>query len=452
MAGNTIDFNDGRGLDILYSGIGRGVFGASSGTLDVVFTDNVINSNNLEGVYFVTTASGEQTQNTASYNPLDIADGDISYLTRYFVTFDGRNNEIISNGVNVVSGEVAGVNADGSFDGTGTGDSVGDADNSSGFVVRVGTAGGGYNFNSNGGFANEAEIISNTQFATETNALRPATVSRGLNRGGLDMILDGNTFSGNFGSDLFFSSFTSTVDPPGTTGTWENEDPEDDTFNVNNYEGDPLARLDLTLRDNLISKADPTNVGAFYNNDDGSDDEFKSRLRGDDDNMEPGPFTAATRHRNAQRTAIRLYPDVTVNPGDPNTPFGSTLNPQIPNSDGYNFRYPGLGDSTFRVNVSDLSAADVFQLETLGFIFDDNPIVGGAGNAAFDDLSPIETVFEQNGILRANTPGDTFFDEAFYGWGTFGTPDGFVPPPQVLDPGQVTVDPNAVGGFIQINP
>ena len=102
-------------------------------------------------------------------------------------------------------------------------------------------------------------------------------------------------------------------------------------INNNGYQSDPLARLDLTwgvfsnntqnvfaggdelnANNNSISPNRGTpdnNAGAFYNN---SDADFKSRRNNKTGANPDGPFTSETRRRNAQRQALRVYPDMTV--------------------------------------------------------------------------------------------------------------------------------------------
>ena len=464
---NTIDFNDGRGFDYLLSAIGQGRTGATFTDAQVVLNNNDISGNLLEGVYVVTTNSGAQAQNVASYTPLSVEPSSIGVFGAYSLTFEAQNNEIISNGINVVSGEDAGVgfpNIDNTdtafrFPSITNGDNVGDADNSAGMVVRIGTTDGGYEYLSNGGFANESEIITNP---TDGFVFGTAPMSGRLGsiQGGVDMLLAGNKFGGNFGSDLYFESFTSTLDPDETTGTWENQDltDMDQEFILlfQNYTGDPLARLDLTIVDNIIPTADPTNPGAFYDNDEA---DFKSRvfnnMNTNPAEVDNGPFGSAVRYRHAQRTAIRLYPEATVDliarTVDITTPDEASdiLNPVEPNADGFIFRFPGLGDSTFRVNVSDLDAADLFELEQLGFIFDDNPIAfDGGGNPILDEFSPIEFEFERNGLNYFGEPGNRSEDATEFGWGTFVTP-GEVPgtDPTFLNPGGEAPLQQGLSGF-----
>ena len=150
----------------------------------------------------------------------------------------------------------------------------------------------------------------------------------------------------SFGDDIKFSSFVSTVNPVTSAGTWG------DTTNpaeVTAYQSDPLARLDLFFNNNTyesenflnidgVTQASPSTV-AFYNN---AEATFKSRTTGTGTApLFNGPFTSATRRRNAQRQAAVV-----------NNPVGTS------------FLYPGMGGSTFRVNSPDDSAAflsfDVF--------------------------------------------------------------------------------------------
>jgi hypothetical protein len=184
----------------------------------------------------------------------------------------------------------------------------------------VGTAGGGYGFTDPGGFAGDG-------------------------RAGIVADVSNNTFGGNFGVDVYIQSFVSTIDPPVTQGTWT-----DTEFDVTQFEGDPLARLDLVFQNNTGDAAivnpsfiQSNDTRAAYNNDEGT---FKSRT---DDQTDPGPFTSGTRRRNAQRLASR-------------SGFAAPGTPAASNA----FLYPGVGDSTFRVDG-----------DTLGFTFSDG-FLGGA--------------------------------------------------------------------------
>ncbi|HUG91511.1 MAG TPA: hypothetical protein VML55_11785, partial [Planctomycetaceae bacterium] len=216
-----------------------------------------------------------------------------------------------------------------------------------GLVIRVGTSDGGYGFQNGGGFASDG-------------------LGNQINGGILADVVN-NSFSGNFGDDIYIESFTSTVTPATTAGTWT-----DTEFTVDNYVGDPLARLDLTFMGNTFDSTDMNNLGAFYNN---AEAVFKSR---DDQQTDPGPFTSGTRRRNAQRLGDR--DDV-----------AGLLPPATPGGLSDTFLYPGMGESTFRVSgTSDLAP----------FILDDQPYLN------FTDA---------NGVLLVNP----IFGELPYGWSIF---------------------------------
>lgn len=314
ITGNVIDFNNGRGFDVLAR---PGTSGSSSSTA-ITFNNNIVNANRQEGVYVVYTASNTQTQTGPSTDPLN-ADG--SLFQDVFLRFDMDNNQIIDNGL------------DSSF-------------GSTGLVVRVGTT---RSFTGSGG------TMVSGGFASD--GLGNFDVS------GVIMSVTNTTLTGNLGDDVFFESFVSTVDPAATAGTWGN------TINptaITTFQSDALARLDLTWQTNTILSADTTNIGAFYDN----ADTFKSRLN---NIASAGPFTSTSRRRNAQRQAVRI-PNLNA-PGS----TGAT-----------DFRYSGLGASTFRVTG-----------DTGIFILDTNPFTTTPNDA--------------NGILL---PG-TITGELPFGWGQF---------------------------------
>ena len=220
------------------------------------------------------------------------ADGDVGKLAFINLTID--DNNILGNGANTDITEFA----------------------STGLVIRVGTTGGGSSdYTDPGGFAS-------------------------IFNGGVVASINDNVLGGNMGNDAHFESFTSTVDPDTTEGTWS-----DTEFTVDSFKSDPLARMDLTWTGNTIDSSAFNNLGAFYDN---PEDQFKSRISTATD---PGPFGAddADRRRNAQRLGFR-GPFVTP----PATPGGASDT----------FLYPGMGSSTFRISAgSDLA----------GFFLDNNP-------------------------------------------------------------------------------
>jgi hypothetical protein len=167
-----------------------------------------------------------------------------------------------------------------------------------------------------------------------------------------------NTFGGNFGNDIFYQSFVSTVDPVASAGTWS-----DTEFTIDAYSSDPLARLDLTQHSNVFDSAAVTTVGAAYTN---AEPDFKSRTNGATD---PGPFGFDTRPRNAQRLAAR---------------FG--LPPATPGGGSNAFLYPGLGQSTFR-----LFTAPGFDA-TAGFIFDTLPYTSPLSSNGVGADNPVDAM------------------------------------------------------------
>lgn len=310
ITGNVIDFNGGRGFDVLAK---PGSLGASA--FDITFNNNIVNANDEEGVYVVYTASNTQTQDVASTVALN-SDG--ALFDDVFLEMNMDNNQILANGFN---------------SGFGT----------TGLVVRVGTTNGSTSSSNAGGFASDG-------LGNFTNS-------------GVIMSVTNSTLTGNFGSDVFFESFTSTVDPAATAGTWG---ATTDPTAITTFQSDPLARLDLLWDTNTIISSDVNNTGAFYNN----ADTFKSRLNTTSVPFD-GPFTSTTRRRNAQRQAARI--NNLIDPG-----AGT-------------FLYSGTGASTFRVDSSgDLGI----------FILDGNPYT---------------TTGDANGVFY---PG-TIVGELPYGWGQY---------------------------------
>ncbi|MBS0204565.1 MAG: right-handed parallel beta-helix repeat-containing protein [Planctomycetes bacterium] len=300
MYNNTIDYNDGRGVDIL---------NRQSNFIQVDMMFNQINRNGLEGVYVVNTSSATQNQFNDSTTALD-QNGSIFESPTIEMRF--AENSVTGNGFSTT------------FQPNGPPDSTG-------LVVRVGTS-TTYGFSNPGGFASVGGAV-----AIDGS---PFGLSSGF--GGVTMTVDNNTFGGNFGTDITFKSFVSTGSSGGTGTAWDNTQ-----FNPSGYQGDPLSRLDLYFRNNTFDSQNVNNTGnltgvqsgntsyvAYYNNADGV---FKSRLNNIAAPNIPGPFNSASRRRNAQRQAARYnLPPV--------SPFGAT------------YLYPGMGDSTFRVSSdSDLS-------------------------------------------------------------------------------------------------
>ncbi len=358
---NNIDNNAGRGVDILSMGLV---------TSNIQFGDdtnagvNHITSNGLEGFYVVNTASRTQSNAVDSSQPLN-ADGSVVFSQADMV-LDIRRNEISAN--------------------NNLGDFIG-----GGLVIRAGT-------NNGGGSPFATADATGTQGFEGDVGVNAAL----LGNGRINARIANNTFNGNLGDDVYIESFTSTVDPVTSTGTWDAM-----TFTVMAYQSDPLARLNLVFKGNQGDSINVTtgqgnqsaapgqspSVGAFYNDADGV---FKSRLN----NATPGgPFTNAARRRNAQRIAFRTGPFTTLPPAPGASGLGSF-------ADSYEF--PGLGASTFRVesdfDISGFQSGDTFLLDGSPYdpLFDN-----GVGWTA--PLTIGEEPFGWGGVA----PGTFQFDQAF---------------------------------------
>jgi hypothetical protein len=285
LTNNTIRGNAGRGVNILNQ---------NGGQLTVDLESNSISSNKLEGIYVVNTASAVQSANALSTAAMD-ASG--SVLTSPRLTLTVNNNDVEGNGIS-------------------SGTSV------NGLVVRVGTSDGNYGIGQSGGFFSDGF-------------------------GGIGATITNNTFHGNLGDDISFSSFVSTVAPIVTTGTWSTTQ-----YAVTAYQGDPLARLDLSFHNNTFDSTglNVGNVpGAFYN----TADEFKQR---DTAQTPPGPFASDAQDRNAERLGGRFGLA-------PNTPVIAPFN-----------LYAGLGQSTFRLlDSSDGGATTTADVAAAGFLTDAAP-------------------------------------------------------------------------------
>ncbi len=298
--GNEIRLNAGRGVDILNQDSGESFIQFGNGTLS---GHNQIDNNGLEGFYVVNTASAVQNQTDASDVDLD-ASGAITAVPNLVLVLDVNSVESNNQSGNFIAG---------------------------GLVMRIGTSNsfalftgadetGTNDLNGNGVGTNETlDVFGNV-----------------IGNGRVNAQVTGNLFDANNGQDVYIESFTSTVDPAETEDAWDDTD-----FIVTVFEGDPLARLNLSFSGNTGSSLQVTNgesdrntnpggsnvVGAYYNNDEPL---FKSRLF---DETPPGPFLVEDRRRNAQRIADR----------DSLPPFGGP--------DGGLFEYPGMGVSTFRIET-----------------------------------------------------------------------------------------------------
>lgn len=344
---NNIQFSGFRGVNILNasnSNTGSNNFVQSEMTLTM--NDNIITNSQFEGVYIVnTTVSGVFGASTGTAQGTD-ALANTAMVTGNTWFNDPRLALNINDNLITSNGQIAN----------------GNLYNTTGLVVRVGTSDATSNFRNNGGLATGL-----------TSAQIAAGVTSGdLINGGVVANVTGNTFGGNFGSDVTFNAFNSTNAPPTTTGSWlflgnaapgsqfwyfngQDNDPNANaafiSSSVGTYVGDPLARLDLNFTGNngdgiIATRTDVFSSAnaAYYNNAEGT---FKSRINnqpGGANDTAAGPFISATRSRNATRLAsLGTVPNGSGNPTDLNDPANG-------------FLYTGTGTSTFRVNGTGDSA------------------------------------------------------------------------------------------------
>lgn len=337
---SRITRNGKRGIDIL-NAVGENT--------NVTLIDNTVASNYLSGIYIVNTTSSTQRQDSEKDDL--VADGDFTNVIPE-LELRIRENTIQSNG-NADPGTVSTVTLAGQNPLNSNTNVIGlpvtsrqEMNNSvglaslipdhtigtlGGLVIRVGTS------DSIGALEASAPSIELTNYAT------------GSTRGGVRAEVVNNAFDGNFGSEVFFDSFTSTIIPPLTQNNWNTSD--NPSYQITNLWRDPLSRFDLAFYGNTGNSLDVLNGYAFYDN---AESEFKSRgnasrTPSDNHNNDPrGPFGGGNndiRWRNATRTLGRDIP-IVVAPGF--------------------FGFEGWGNSSWRVEAG---------FETSGFQLDD-PVFG----------------------------------------------------------------------------
>ena len=392
--GNTIESNDGRGVDILNQARSDG----ASPIMYVQFGDgttagmNSIASNDGIGFYVVNTSSPTQNQTDSALIAL-ASDGNVH--ARPDLVVDLNMNRVTSN------------NNEEDFWGGGV-------------VLRVGTCNGSRERAVSGEDPRNPTLGMGNRFADATgnlditgdgigdgigdlsgNGVGSNSGDYSYGNGRVNARIVDNTFGGSQGEDVYIESFASTVDPNDTGGTWN-----DMTFTVDNdYEHDPLARLNLVFRGNTGDSVRLTTgqggrpfvgtsnvAGAYYNN----DDDFKSR---EVDQMNPtlgGPFANNDRRRNAQRIAGRN--DYTGSGAlRPTTSADNYLDPQGTGMIFGRMEYDGIGASTFRVESD----------------FDISGFTTGVG-FYIDGAIPPYTSNSDSGITFSGT---NQFGEERFGWG-----------------------------------
>ncbi len=335
VLGNSINANVGRGIDILNQGFGITNVRLGDGTLA---GGNAVTNNEQEGIYVVNTASTTQGQQAAATAAL-LADGSLDVTPDMVLDING-NRIAGNNNTGFLQGNVATV-----FPGAG-------------IVLRVGT--------SNASFSPFGADTTGNGFGSGNGV---GTNSGLFGNGRINSRIINNTFEGNLGDDFWVESFASTVAPPNTGGTWG---ATIDPTALTTFRRDPLARLNLVFQGNTGNSLDVSNLGAFYNNAEGT---FKSRTTNTNAPF-GGPFPQAggdVRRRNSQRVASRDFPYA-----DPVGGF---------------FEYDGVGASTFRVetgfDTTSFAQGDSFNTTT----FFGNSIFGEEGYG-WDTVAPGTFTFD----------------------------------------------------------
>lgn len=360
VSNSIVSGNGQRGIDILNR------FYEDS---RITIYNNDIISNGFSGIYVVNTSSHQQLQ----FGPDDPFHELFDFHPVGFITpnieLRVQDNLIESNGNASTQSRVL-INAS-----NGAGDANLNANDSytpsetlvngtlGGLVVRVGTA---HSF----GRSN----IGNAGFE--------------LGLSGIDAEVWKNSFDGNFGADVYFDSFTSDVPDKSNDHFHTGDTPQ---YRWNRGYRDPLARLDLSFRENTGNSLDVVNGFAFLDND---EEVFKSRWSNgpafpNDEGWSSPPIQEEGRFRNATRT-LGFFDVVGNTPS-----FQFPLDP----APGLMFAYDGWGTPTWRVE-SDFDFFNFPQTSTI------------SGHSDFFDVIELG-----NGFYNA---------EEHYQWDTGRNAPGFV--------------------------
>ncbi|MDP7275405.1 MAG: right-handed parallel beta-helix repeat-containing protein, partial [Planctomycetaceae bacterium] len=320
--GNFIEGNDGRGIDLLNLGVAQIKIGDPALPMDT--GRNHIVGNRHEGIYVVNTADSNQAQDVPSTDPL-LEAGPVGAAPDIMLHVD--TNTLEDNGQGT------------GFTGTG-------------LVVRAGSVGGGssnYNIRDNSGDT-ERRGGEGSGIPTGVGS-NDGDMAKGNGR--INARIANNTYEGNYGNDFVIEAFKSTVDPPTTTGTWN----ETDHINIS-YFSDPLSRVNLVFTGNTGNGLINGQGTAGYAN---AEPDFKSRQP---DKTPPGPWISGTRERSACLLPDNEFVGVQIPPGTP-----------PPAQD---FMYPAVGpEQTWRVLTGfDTVGAGPFDAFDLGSDFS---VGGGCG-------------------------------------------------------------------------
>lgn len=315
VSNSRIANNGGRGVDIL---------NRRRQDSYISLINNIVLSNRLEGIYVLNTATSAQLQNDSA-DPLEqIVTSLVVDDSTANIELRIQENLIQSNGNGANRSRIPIEQSFGPNDKTGS--YVPDWTHNT--QLTTGTLGG---------------LVIRAGTVDSVGTLLAANAGFELGQSGIDAEVWKNSFDGNFGADVYFDNFTSSVAPQSFSNFNDGDNPD---FLWNQGYRDPLSRLDISFRENVGNSIDVVNGFAYQDN---WEPEFKSRDQIASsapnhvhDNNDDGHWVTrggvASRKRNMTRTIGRdddLIGDV---PGS--HPFTAV---------GIDWSYDGTGTSTWRI-------------------------------------------------------------------------------------------------------
>lgn len=381
LLGNFIDRNDGRGIDLMSFGTGAEILVQSNYKIGngQIEGRNTIVGNRLEGIYYVN-SSEDQDQNLLSTNDASRqADGTIRGWPAAILQID--SNQIDANGI------------DSGASGTG-------------IVFWIGTSGGAFQeldraYNNSAGTATGAGSVGGIGDPINHRLIDGDfpfnTTSDGLMNSRTNARVVNNTFDGNFGDDFTVEAFVSTVDPRTTATNWDA--PANPPYNLTRYDSDPLSRLNLQFEGNQGDGLDVRNQSVSYSN---SEPVWKSRIVNSPPRNPSGPFTSATRARDATRVPSRTLNGSILAPGQGAVPNGApeavyTITDIQPVDS-------GNGVSSLQLTLTPTAAALSAYGSTLPNIFNGNFGFGDGATVEIYRVNSVDgTQHSANGVFRVQS-------------------------------------------------